>query len=267
MSIAEIDDRSMTLDELSTEWQLSVRTYNILARNGVTTLDRLTFLTEDQLWEFRNFGAKGVNEIISKMHEHGYSLAVYTPFRDVIIPGLKPGYQASREGVIKSPKGRKLKPTWRKKDGQLRSYVFTVVDGRNTVMPVDVLVLSAYLGYMEDHEPLHLDGHLSNCRAENLSWSDEPVKKKLYLSTTRQKPVGDIVSDEVTTRKKAPSGGGDVEVYRTYLHGEVTAMVSDSGTGVISVGGTTLSLTSRQLLSLTKVASRIVEVNALMGIG
>lgn len=277
MQIAEIDklydgdamhlnynsdfNKPTTLDELQDEWNLSIRTFNILKREGVTTLDRLTFLTEDQLHEMRNLGSKNVNEVITKLHEHGYKLAGYTPFRGVVIPGLRKGYQASREGVVMSPAGHELKPNYRPNK---RGFVYAVVDGKNSTLPVDVMVLSAYYGYEDHQEPLHLDEDLSNSRLENLCWTAKktPVKNKGGRPAKKRADSGE--STQVTWSHTPRS---DVQVYRTYLHDEVNAAISDDGSGMISVGGTTLSLTARQLVSLTKVAGRIAEVNALMGIG
>jgi hypothetical protein len=239
--------------ELMTEWNLSIRTFNVLKREGVTTLDRLTFLTEDQLWDMRNLRADGVNEIIAKLHEHGHKLNGYTLFREIIgIPGLKPGYTASRDGKIQSPKGHELKSAVRKNG---RQFIYTVVDGRNTVIPLDVLVLSAYYGYKENHKPIYKDGNALNCHIDNLEWRSLGKHKK-----------SDFIPGELTTRWRTPAGG-KVETYRMYVSDDVTASVSDDGSGSIKVGTTTVSLTARQLNSLTKVAARIAEMNSLMGIG
>lgn len=158
----------------------------------------------------------------------------------------------------------------------VRQYISTMVDGRSTVTPLDILVLSAYFGYSEDCEPVYLDDDPMNCHIDNLAWSGAPVKKRAYRSRTGSvdKQVhhsdGDPINhalDNLTFKPIKRSIPTEVEVYRTYLHDEVTAAISDDGTGMVSVGGTTLSLTAKQLISLTKVAGRIAEVNALMGIG
>ncbi|MBY5161592.1 DNA-directed RNA polymerase subunit alpha [Salsipaludibacter albus] len=54
---------------------LSVRSYNCLKREGIATVGELRQLTEDQLLEIRNFGAKSVEEVTEKLDELGVSLA------------------------------------------------------------------------------------------------------------------------------------------------------------------------------------------------
>jgi hypothetical protein len=263
MAVEKSYDRTKTIDELLEEWNLTVRTYNVLKREGVTTLDRLTFLTEDQLWEMRNLGVKGVNEIITKLHEHGHKLAEYTPFREVIMPGLREGYQASRDGVIKSPMGHELKPMVI--NG--RAYVSARVHGKWAKIPVALMVLSAY-DPTHPQEGMHPDYHDKdplNCRLENLFWAaDGPTEK---LKDFKKRGSKKRVFGESTQVTGTHTPRSDVQVYRTYVSGEVMAAISDDGSGSISVGGTTLSLTARQLRSLTLVAGRIAEVNSLMGIG
>ena len=51
----------------------SVRTFNVLKRNGIESLADLSNLTEEQLKEFRWFGKKCIDEIIAKMSEYGIS--------------------------------------------------------------------------------------------------------------------------------------------------------------------------------------------------
>lgn len=56
------------LDELD----LSVRAWNCLLRSNVNTLDELLAMTPDQIIRIRNLGRKTYQEIIDKVHEHGY---------------------------------------------------------------------------------------------------------------------------------------------------------------------------------------------------
>ncbi len=54
---------------------LSVRSYNCLKREGIATVGELRILTEDQLLEIRNFGAKSVEEVVEKLDELNVALA------------------------------------------------------------------------------------------------------------------------------------------------------------------------------------------------
>lgn len=56
------------LDELD----LSVRAWNCMLRSNVKTLDELLAMTPDQIIRIRNLGRKTYQEIIDKVHEHGY---------------------------------------------------------------------------------------------------------------------------------------------------------------------------------------------------
>jgi DNA-directed RNA polymerase subunit alpha len=46
---------------------LTVRSYNALKRNGITTLDKLTAMTERDLLDLRNMGRGNVDEIRSQL--------------------------------------------------------------------------------------------------------------------------------------------------------------------------------------------------------
>ncbi|MBW3578369.1 MAG: DNA-directed RNA polymerase subunit alpha [Actinobacteria bacterium] len=54
---------------------LSVRSYNCLKREGVSTVGELVSKTENDLLEIRNFGQKSVDEVKEKLTEMGLSLA------------------------------------------------------------------------------------------------------------------------------------------------------------------------------------------------
>ncbi|MEX2324648.1 MAG: DNA-directed RNA polymerase subunit alpha [Nitriliruptoraceae bacterium] len=53
---------------------LSVRSYNCLKREGIQTVGQLRELTEQELLEIRNFGAKSVDEVRDKLTELGIAL-------------------------------------------------------------------------------------------------------------------------------------------------------------------------------------------------
>lgn len=59
-----------------TKMNLSVRSYNCLKRIGINTLEELTKLSIEDLFEVRNLGKKSIDEIISKLEEYGIKLAV-----------------------------------------------------------------------------------------------------------------------------------------------------------------------------------------------
>ncbi len=61
----------MTIEELD----LSVRSYNCLKRAGINTLQELTSKTEEDMMKVRNLGKKSLEEVISKLHALGLSLA------------------------------------------------------------------------------------------------------------------------------------------------------------------------------------------------
>lgn len=56
------------------ELGLSVRSYNGIKQHGINTVSELCGLTEQELVETRNLGAKSADEIISKLYEYGFTL-------------------------------------------------------------------------------------------------------------------------------------------------------------------------------------------------
>jgi DNA-directed RNA polymerase subunit alpha len=56
------------------ELDLTVRSYNCLKREGVTTVGELVEKTEDDLLEIRNFGQKSIDEVKAKLEELGLGL-------------------------------------------------------------------------------------------------------------------------------------------------------------------------------------------------
>ena len=50
---------------------LTVRSYNCLKREGVTTVGELVQKSEEDLLEIRNFGQKSIDEVKAKLEEHG----------------------------------------------------------------------------------------------------------------------------------------------------------------------------------------------------
>jgi hypothetical protein len=269
------------------DWDLPVAAYNILKREGVYDIDKLIQLTEAEIIELRGFLNRPIARegLLRELHRHNYQLARYIEYKDVLIPGLRQGYQATRDGRIFSPKGKQLKPTIDK--GKPRISV-VMEDGNATSLLLATMVLSAFIGYMDNSVPVHIDGNLHNCYIDNLKWQEIPKKRPGRPKMDRK--IGTWVNGlpEITpttewpaenwdydrnqpltsepAKRKTP-GGGKVETYRMYVSDDVTASISDDGTGSIKVGSTTVSLTAHQLRSLVLVAGRIGEVNSLMGIG
>lgn len=64
--------KAMSINDLD----LTVRTYNVLRREGVLTLRGIADCTEDSLWAMRGMTAQSVDEIKGKLAEHGHSLAL-----------------------------------------------------------------------------------------------------------------------------------------------------------------------------------------------
>jgi DNA-directed RNA polymerase subunit alpha len=57
------------------DMDLTVRSYNCLKREGVTTVGELVQKSEDDLLEIRNFGQKSIDEVKAKLEELGLSLS------------------------------------------------------------------------------------------------------------------------------------------------------------------------------------------------
>lgn len=63
-------DLTMPIEDMD----LSVRSYNCLKREGVTTVGQLIERTEEDLLDIRNFGQKSIDEVKQKLQEMGLSL-------------------------------------------------------------------------------------------------------------------------------------------------------------------------------------------------
>jgi DNA-directed RNA polymerase subunit alpha len=68
------DEVSGILAQPIEDLDLTVRSYNCLKREGVTTVAELIDKTEDDLIEIRNFGQKSIDEVKAKLDEMGLSL-------------------------------------------------------------------------------------------------------------------------------------------------------------------------------------------------
>ena len=69
------DELSMSINDLD----LSVRSYNCLMREGITTVSQLVSLSESQLMNIRNFGQKSVDEVREKLDVLGLTLKDSVP--------------------------------------------------------------------------------------------------------------------------------------------------------------------------------------------
>lgn len=63
-------DLAMPIEDL----ELSVRSYNCLKREGIHTVGELVSRTENELMDIRNFGAKSIDEVKTKLDEMGLGL-------------------------------------------------------------------------------------------------------------------------------------------------------------------------------------------------
>jgi DNA-directed RNA polymerase subunit alpha len=68
------DEVSGILAKPIEDMDLTVRSYNCLKREGVTTLGELVQKSEDDLLEIRNFGQKSIDEVKAKLEEMGLGL-------------------------------------------------------------------------------------------------------------------------------------------------------------------------------------------------
>ena len=69
------DEVSGVLAQPIEDLDLTVRSYNCLKREGVTTVGELVQKTEDDLLEIRNFGQKSIDEVKAKLEELDLSLS------------------------------------------------------------------------------------------------------------------------------------------------------------------------------------------------
>lgn len=72
--VTEEEEKDKTLEQPIEELELSVRSYNCLKRQGIDTLEQLIDCSEADLMSMRNFGAKSINEVKSKLAELSLSL-------------------------------------------------------------------------------------------------------------------------------------------------------------------------------------------------
>jgi DNA-directed RNA polymerase subunit alpha len=68
------DETAALMNKPIEDLDLTVRSYNCLKREGVTTVGELTEQSEDDLLEIRNFGQKSIDEVKAKLTELGLDL-------------------------------------------------------------------------------------------------------------------------------------------------------------------------------------------------
>ena len=68
------DEASGVLAQPIEDLDLTVRSYNCLKREGVTTVGELVEKSEEDLLEIRNFGQKSIDEVKAKLEEMGLGL-------------------------------------------------------------------------------------------------------------------------------------------------------------------------------------------------
>ena len=72
--IANLELQVPELDKHIVELNLSVRTYNCLRAAEILTLREIMNSKESELIKLRNFGPKGLNEVIELLDKYGLSL-------------------------------------------------------------------------------------------------------------------------------------------------------------------------------------------------
>ncbi len=65
------DEASGVMAQPIEELDLTVRSYNCLKREGITTVGELVEKSEEDLLEIRNFGQKSIDEVKAKLEEMG----------------------------------------------------------------------------------------------------------------------------------------------------------------------------------------------------
>jgi DNA-directed RNA polymerase subunit alpha len=68
------DEQTGVLAKPIEDMDLTVRSYNCLKREGVTTVGELVQKAEEDLLEIRNFGQKSIDEVKAKLEEMGLTL-------------------------------------------------------------------------------------------------------------------------------------------------------------------------------------------------
>ena len=68
------DEASGVMAQPIEELDLTVRSYNCLKREGITTVGELVEKSEDDLLEIRNFGQKSIDEVKAKLVEMGLEM-------------------------------------------------------------------------------------------------------------------------------------------------------------------------------------------------
>lgn len=58
-----MDIKSLPIDRLN----LSTRSYNVLRRNGISTIAELALLSEEDIFSIKNLGQKSAQEILNKL--------------------------------------------------------------------------------------------------------------------------------------------------------------------------------------------------------
>lgn len=91
-----------------------------------------------------------------------------------------PGYEVDRQGTVY--RNGLPHPPLISKGGQLRVY-FKLADGATCRLLSRVVGEAYFPNYSRRLKPVHLDGDLMNCRADNLRWDGLKVEPDLLLPT------------------------------------------------------------------------------------
>jgi hypothetical protein len=198
--------------------------------------------------------------------ENGDHDAVWKPLE---FPNVIKGYQVSRYGRIKSPRGKLLVPN--KQGNQLWVALRSATASGSTSARVDKLVLAVFLRYEPLMTPHHKDGDSENCYFENLSWREPTnaeigpltvaLERKQGLRSSKKR--GRAVKKTVAPPQIPSVPATNVEMLRVYRLGGLEVAVTPDG-GITDLPSVPLSPFQTEELSI--ILARVVEVNRVMGI-
>ncbi len=197
--------KELAIDSLD----LTIRTYNVLRREGILTVGAITSHTSEELLCLQGFREQCLGEIKVKLFELGLELKPElkpepareekvatigeikvatigeivgeTAIRDFVTQSqhwapvayptiIKAGYRVSREGEMKTPTGRILTPNLQ---GQHVYVTFGANNSSgNTSRRLDKVMLESFRGPAPDPDmvPVHINEDTLDCSLKNLEW-------------------------------------------------------------------------------------------------
>ncbi len=71
----EEEQKEKVLEMSIEDLELSVRSFNCLKRAGISTVEDITNMTEQEMMKVRNLGKKSLDEVTFKLHSLGLDFA------------------------------------------------------------------------------------------------------------------------------------------------------------------------------------------------